>query len=361
MSLPKKFTEHKIIEETVVYAVEIFQPDFTYRSNIIVADIDVELDYLDISKNKIQLKQLAAFEGDYIRIYSSDMTINGIITSTVTDSDGYITIAFKSFMDIFDVDILIDTTELATVTMESFIASRIAENFISNADLLQNIYGLSVSVLTGTADTSLYVEENIVNFYKDIVYSAFLQYNIVIDFNISASKKKIICTIKKNVMSNLTIEADLPNILDKKIMLGVSKESYNKLIAVNSADESEAEIYYLHSDNSISTTDEDRVTPINFLTVYVSASGEKTFSDMAYEKAVSVLTQNEYNNLIELEMTNMDSLINPTSLKIGQATTIINNGISYQSVLTGRVIGKTTTLIFGAIRRELTKKIKWGY
>ena len=50
MSLPKKFTEHKIIEETVVYAVEIFQPDFTYRSNIIVADIDVELDYLDISK-----------------------------------------------------------------------------------------------------------------------------------------------------------------------------------------------------------------------------------------------------------------------------------------------------------------------
>ena len=162
-------------------------------------------------------------------------------------------------------------------------------------------------------------------------------------------------------MSNLTIEADLPNILDKKIMLGVSKESYNKLIAVNSADESEAEIYYLHSDNSISTTDEDRVTPINFLTVYVSASGEKTFSDMAYEKAVSVLTQNEYNNLIELEMTNMDSLINPTSLKIGQATTIISNGISYQSVLTGRVIGKTTTLIFGAIRRELTKKIKWGY
>ena len=93
-------------------------------------------------------------------------------------------------MDIFDVDILIDTTELATVAMESFIASRIAENFISNADLLQNIYGLSVSVLTGTADTSLYVEENIVNFYKDIVYSAFLQYNIVIDLILAQAKKR---------------------------------------------------------------------------------------------------------------------------------------------------------------------------
>ena len=347
-----------MIASKTIYSVEIFESDFTYRDSIQMSDVRIELDYLDISKNKITVKKIKAYEGDYIRISTSDIELDGIITGTIEDGD-YIKISFKSFMDIFDIDIFADVTDLESQTMESFIAGLITENYISNSDTLQNIYGLSVSVLTGTLNTSLTVDSDIVNFYSDIVYSAFLQYNIIVQFSIKTAKKQIVCTIKKNIADNLTIEADLPNIISKNIDLSVSKEAYNKLIVINEDDDTERETYFLHSDNTIDTTDDDRVTPVNFTTEYAVATASKTFTEIAYDKAVSMLTQNEYNNLIKLEMKIDDSLINPIDLEVGQNTTVIYDGVAYQTILTGVKIDKTLTLIFGSIRRELTKRIKW--
>ena len=341
-----------------IYTVEIFESDFTYRSSMQTSDLSIELDYLDVSKNKIKIKTIKAYEGDYIRISTADIELDGIVTG-VSDDGEYAKISFKSFMDIFDIEIFADVTDLESVTMESFIASLIDENYISNADSLQNIYGLETKVLTGTLNTSLTVDSDIINFYKDIVYSAFLQYNIVVDFSIETRKKKVVCTIKKNIQENLTIEADLPNIIKKNIDLSVSKESYNKLIVINEDDDTEQEIYYLHSDNTIDLVNNDRVTPVNFTTDYAVATTSKTFTEVAYDKAVSLLKQNEYNNLIELEMSNNDTLIKPMSLEVGRNTTVISDGVSYQTILTGVKVEKTTTLIFGAIRRELTKRIKW--
>lgn len=36
----------------------------------------------------------------------------------------------------------------------------------------------------------------------------------------------------------------------------------------------------------------------------------------------------------------------------------VRNKEQYETVLTGKVVGKTTKLIFGAVRLELTKKLK---
>lgn len=346
------------INSKTIYSVEIFKPDFEYVDSIQMSDLSISLDYLDISKNRIIVKKIDCSEGDYIRISTGELELDGIVTGVLNDGD-YVRISFKSFMDIFDIDIFADVADLESQTIESFIANLIDENYISNADAEQNIYGLSVKVLTGTENTSLTVDSNIMNFYRDIVQSAFLQYNIIVKFSIQTQKKQVVCTIQKNIADNLTIEADLPNIINKSIDLSVSKENYNKLIVINESNETEAKIYYLHPDNTIDEVDSDRVTPVNFTTQYASATATKTFSDVAYDKAVSLLTQNEYNNLIELEMKNDDSLINPLYLTVGQNTTVISDGVSYQTILTGVKIGKTTTLIFGAIRRELTKRIKW--
>ena len=169
--------------------------------------------------------------------------------------------------------------------------------------------------------------------------------------------KKVVCTIGKNTASSRTIEAELPNIIDKNIDLGIEKESTNKLIIVNEDDESEKIIYFLHTDDSISTTDENRIEPVIPETVYASASGTKTFADVALEKATATLTATKYNNLIELETTNGDDLVKTRDLAIGQNVSIINDGKSYTTVLTGKKIDDTTTLIFGAVRKELTKKL----
>lgn len=344
-------------EQKKVYMVEIFKPNFDYRSSTQVSDIDIEIDYLSITKNKIQMVEIEAVAGDYIRISTTENEIDGIITGVSTKKNKT-TITYKSFMDIFDIEIKVDITELATKTLEGFISDLIVANYITNSDTLQNILGLSVSILSGTGGATLDITSNITNLYKNIVYPALLQYNIVIDFAISTQQKKILCSITKNIEANKVIECDLPNILSKNIDLGVTKESYNKVIVINEDNISQQEVYFLHPDNSISATDSNRITPVIFQTVFTSISGTKTFSEVAYEKAVTILKPIEYNNLIEIEITNNDTLVNPLMLGIGQTVTIISAGMSYNSILTGKKIGKTTTLIFGAVRKELTKKLK---
>lgn len=340
-----------------VYNIEIFQSDFTYRSSTQISDIQIEMDYLDIQKNKIKTKGVVAFAGDYIRISTNEVEIDGIITGVVEENN-YKVISFKSFMDIFNNNIHVDITQLSTTTMEGFISGLITANYISNSDTLQNIQGLSVSVLSGTSGTSLDVETNIVNFYKDIVYSAFLQYNIVVRFSISTQQKKILCSIEKNIEPNLTIETRLPNIIDKNIDLGITKESYNKLTVINEANQTEKEVYYLHPDNTVNTTNTNRIEPVVFDTVFTTIASGKTFSQSAHDKAITILKQNEYNNLIELEMATNDSLINPLTLKIGQRVSVIDGDNIHNTILTGMKINKTTTLIFGAVRKELSKKLK---
>jgi hypothetical protein len=343
-----------------VYNVEIFTNQFDYRSSAQISQLELEVDYLTIAKNKIRLPSIIAFAGDYIQIrYESQILAVGIVTGVKKDKERVI-VSFKDFSDIFDIDVRVNLSDLTTGSMEGFIAEIITENYITNTDTNQNIFGLSVSVLTGTTGTSLDVEKSIVNLFKDVVYSAFLQYSIVIGFVINVQTKAIICTISKNTTATKTIETELSNVLTKNIDIGVTKESYNKLVVVNSENETEQEVYYLHTNNTINTTNTDRVLPVFFTTVYTAPSGTKTFTDMALEKAIATLKKNEYNNLIELEISNNDSLVNPSSIGIGQVTNVIDGTTVYSTILTGKRIEKTTTLIFGAVRKDLTKKLKWG-
>lgn len=343
-------------EKDDVYLIEIFENDFTYRSSIQVGRPKLEIDYLDLVKNKIKVPIIDVETGDFIKITSKYTSISGIVTNHEDDRKKT-TITFKDFMSLFDVKVLVDPTLLDTISFEYFLKGIIEDTFVNNSDTLQNITGLSVSVTSGTTGTIIDLDSNIVNLYDDIVYYAFITYNIVVNFNLDFQAKKVVCTIGKNSATTRVIEAELPNIIDKNIDLGIEKESTNKLIIVNEDDESEKIIYFLHTDDSISTTDENRIEPVIPETVYASASGTKTFADVALEKATATLTATKYNNLIELETTNGDDLVKTRDLAIGQNVSIINDGKSYTTVLTGKKIDDTTTLIFGAVRKELTKKL----
>ena len=64
----------------------------------------------------------------------------------------------------------------------------------------------------------------------------------------------------------------------------------------------------------------------------------------------------KYKNLIELTVKADDPMINPLTMPIGQVVNIIHEGVSYNSILTGREVkGGLVKLIFGTIRLELTK------
>lgn len=64
----------------------------------------------------------------------------------------------------------------------------------------------------------------------------------------------------------------------------------------------------------------------------------------------------KYSNNIEIVVEQNDSMIKPMEMKIGQVVNIIHDGVSYNSILTGKEIkGGLVKLIFGTIRLELTK------
>ena len=86
----------------------------------------------------------------------------------------------------------------------------------------------------------------------------------------------------------------------------------------------------------------------------------KTFAQAAASQAAEVFGEKKYNNLIELEVCHDDSMIDPKHIKIGQMVSIIHDGVSYGSILSGKTIRETTKLTFGCIRLDLTKIIKRG-
>lgn len=72
--------------------------------------------------------------------------------------------------------------------------------------------------------------------------------------------------------------------------------------------------------------------------------------------AKKVFKNSKYQNLIELTVKADDTMINPLSMNIGQVVEIIHDGVTYNSILTGKEIkGGLVKLIFGTIRLELTK------
>jgi len=75
-------------EQKKVYMVEIFKPNFDYRSSTQVSDIEIEIDYLSITKNKIQMVEIEAVTGDYIRISTSEDEIDGVLKGSDIWVDG---------------------------------------------------------------------------------------------------------------------------------------------------------------------------------------------------------------------------------------------------------------------------------
>ena len=139
-----------------------------------------------------------------------------------------------------------------------------------------------------------------------------------------------------------------------------SMESFNKVNIFNIGEDSTGEevTYYRDADGTITETPSERILPVVFKDVSIQAKPEN-FDLKALEKATDVLAVEKNNNLIELEMLEDDSLFEPKEMNIGQDVLVISEGKEYESMLTGyKFKNGKITLIFGAIRLELTKILK---
>lgn len=339
-----------------VYNVEIFDKNIDYKDSVQITEFAYQYDYLDIDKSKVTVPAVKASKGDYIRITSQEGTeYNGII-SDIKEKKNNIEISYKPFMNLTDVKTYVDMESYKDEYMEEIIGNVFADLYIQNEDVLQNVSGMEVSIISNTVGI-LDFESGIINLYE-MILDAFETHGIVCEFSIDVQRKKIVMEIGKCMAAAFTIESDLPNILEKEIIIKEAKESTNKLIIYNEADFSEKVVYYKNTDDEITTSNEKRVYPVIQESVTVKVPDSKTFEDVAKAKAESKLKASKYDNNIEITVEKNDLLVRPGRRKIGQEVNVISGNNMYKSILTGIDMDENVTLIFGSIRLELTKILK---
>lgn len=348
------------------YNVEVFSSRFDFITAFTVSDVEYSFDYLNLGANNIQIiTDSAIMNGDYIHISSGGDEYFGVICGVSQgEEEGTVQIEYKSFLSIFNTDILFDTNRQGIGTLEEQLKAIIDSLWVNNSDATQNILGLQVATTTTTLNWGFNLKSDIAekhhiicNFYTTFIVRSMEKYGVGIRVVPDFTTKKIYLSIGYISDNPIYIEADLPNIIKKNVTVRVTQFDTNKLIIWNAtADYGESIIYYRHTDDTYDIYNRDRISPVITQTVAVQSDENHTFSQLAESQASETFGSIEYNNLIELSVLPDDILINPKLLQFGQKVVVISNGSEYNSMLTGvRIQEGLYTLIFGILRIDLTK------
>ena len=103
----------------------------------------------------------------------------------------------------------------------------------------------------------------------------------------------------------------------------------------------------------VEQTDENGCVTMVNKTYYIS-NIKKPFHTVAMVQAREKFSDIQHKNHVELEI--LPSMFDSANMRIGTKATIYYKGKSYDTILTGKKVGDTVTLIFGTIRIDYTKK-----
>lgn len=353
------------------FNVEIFDRSFNLIQHYNVGAIDYNYDYLSTVENSILIEfNENVQKGDYIRIVNNTDSYFGFISSIAVNESiqGFSEIRFKPFISLFDASVVFDTTlQMSATSLEQTLADIITAYWISNSDSDQNIYGLEVETLSTTTNWTFHITPDqkeldyaIINFTTALVRRSLTKYQIGLYAEPDFVNQKIKVQIGVKALATMYIEADLPNVIEKSIVVNETSVDINKLVIYDQADLVTNVIYYKHPDGTYDTTDSNRIVPVIYGITSVSVASGGNFADAAQDAADKQFDTDTYSNLIELTVQNEDEIVMPSSPTIGQTVNVISNGTSYSSILTGVERSTKTKLIFGTIRLDLTKIIKGG-
>lgn len=353
------------------YNIEIFDPSFNLIQHYNSGGIEYKFDYLSTVENSVLIEFNENVEkGDYIRLVNDSNEYFGYITAIQVNESvqGFSEIRFKPFISLFDEPILFDTTlQGSQISLEQAIADYITAYWITNSDSSQNIFGLELEIISTTSNWGFHITSDqqglnkaIINFMSSIIRRSLTKYQVALNAIPDFQNKKIKIKIGRDDFYTYYIEADLPNVFEKSIIINETTEDINKLVIYNQADLATNIVYYKHPDGSYDTSDTDRLVPVLYGMTSVAVVEGSTFASAAKDAADKQFDVDSFNNLIELYVQNDDELVNPDRLMIGQAVNVISNGASYGSILTGFERGEKTKLIFGSIRLDLTQILKKG-
>lgn len=350
---------------TLAYKVEFFDRYLNNYYHLAINNIEIEEDYLSLPNNTIVIPHKDEVSiGDFIRILGSKLEYFGVVVG-VTQGDIETTIIYKNFLSIFDAPCLFDTSKQGVESIEETIKSLIIAGWVNNADALTNLpinfnlisstsYGLN---LKPDVEGGHYCLLN--SLYNAVFTRALNKYGVTVKAVPNFNLRTIELTIGKAETAPIAIDADLPTVIERNIILFEQKTNVNKLTVWDLASGSGSKTFYLYTDGTYGTDKEsERPYPVVEEMKSVTNVEQSTFEAQADQLAKETFGQIDYNNLIEITVAKDDPRVNPIGLTIGQLVTIWTKGRQIESILTGKTIGEAIKLTFGAFRMDLTKIIK---
>lgn len=364
--------------------VDFFDTKFNYLHHDSVETPGIDLDYLTPEASKFEIGRT-----DNVKVQSlvviEDNNAYVAVVDSVSQGEGVTRVSIRPFLSIFDQSMLFDcnwqyTSSGATASsksLENTIADMITQYWINASDTYQNM-PLQIYTTSQTANwsfglvgdraddddaTSSNNHQCIVEFYDAILQNALVRYRVAVEAELDLANKRIKITIGVPTETQI-IEANLPNVIVGEFTIGKMEQDTNKLEIWNTDNYTDKTYYYLHTDGTYDTDGTtNRITPIKMEVISVGPERDsnntvtKTFADAAKEQADQKFGDIKWKNYIELEVVK-EEMFNAINMRIGQVVNIYYNGVTYATILTGKKLGNTITLIFGTIRVDLTKKLQ---
>ena len=346
-----------------VYNLEIFTPDFTMRENghATVPAVEYVEDYRSPTETMITApKGVNVAVGDYVRLTDD---ICGVVTNLDRNNSWETLIYFLPFTALFAFDVMFDTNWQGQGSLEDRIAQIITDTLIENEDTYQNVPGLSVTTTSSTTGWGFNLKaltegthKLIINMQETILKRALQEFYVAVHVSVDFNQKTIAATVGTVPTAHELIESDLPNIIRKSITLDTREYAINKLILYDTDTLSQVITYYLHPDGTYDTQNRDRLSPVEF-SIEATYNEGGDFPTSAASRAREVFGYEKIDNLIEIEVKKNDTMVDVIGAKVGQEVTVLSDGKRYTSIVTGKKISRTATLIMGAIRLDLTQQI----
>lgn len=333
----------------IPYRAEFFDRQINYQFFAVIDEPEIKMDYLTLDKTAITLPSLYDISRGWFCqiVHGTDTIFQGVVAS-VSQARSTTSVQLSPMIALFDTQVYKQKSTYTKTNLEGWMAGILTENFQNSGDSVQNLSGFSVSAPTATNSVALNLETNVHDFWNDIAKKAIENAKVAISCSFNPNAKTVSATVKCHASeTEITLEADLPNVVSQNFTLRDGSDSTNKCVIINQADESQRATYTLAN----------YAAPTVCRIETVSVPTGKTFQEVALDKADEMLRKTDFDNFIELQYRAEDPMV--PAIKIGQPVRILKNGKEYHTVLTGYCERSGfRTLTFGGIRIDLTKIMK---
>lgn len=257
------------------YSVELFSPqfEFKYHSLLDADEFSFSEDAISSEKNTVKLPRDFDPAGTdpenwYIRIVRNNEEYSGVITE-FSRGETYNTVTYQDPVCLFSTNTLVGTLDITRGSIENYIKTLIAQEYINIDDPKQIIAGLQTPTTSGSTTGTLPFNETTeektsINLLDDLIIPAFDSYSIFTKVSIDFESKTLSVAIGKvSVSEPKTIEADLPNVIRPSFLFTQAK-NINKADIYDIYPSPATKVsYYLHQDGTYDTNKNlSRLTPV---------------------------------------------------------------------------------------------------